>query len=139
VLLTFALVGALGPEAIATYCLPLTSKLIGGAAKPEMAANVEFERGFLYGPRDGFVILSALALIADAKAVSCRTAAIDVMHQRTRAVQQRTPIRSPRRRGTQRQHIVRDVADEIEAGAVRDVDQIDGRTKDGHSRRTKLF
>jgi len=29
------LAGALGPDAIAMYCLPPTSKVMGGAVKPE--------------------------------------------------------------------------------------------------------
>jgi hypothetical protein len=35
VLASPCLVCALRPEAIATYCLPLTSKVIGGALRPE--------------------------------------------------------------------------------------------------------
>src|SRR5260370_39031538 len=35
VFMSLALAGPLGPDAIATYCLPLTSNVIGGAAKPE--------------------------------------------------------------------------------------------------------
>jgi hypothetical protein len=35
VLMSLALAEALGPDAIAIYCLPPTSKVIGGAEKPE--------------------------------------------------------------------------------------------------------
>jgi hypothetical protein len=38
-LMSLDLAPALAPEAIAIYCLPLTSKLIGGAEMPEPTLN----------------------------------------------------------------------------------------------------